>query len=71
MLEEQEVRIGQAQCRGKSFLVKGNICYLVRYISNLVVSIYIWIYIHIGMYLNNLFEDPEPEKRGAKETRVH
>ena len=68
MCWKPEVGVGQAKCRGKSLLVKGNISYLVRYISNLVISIYVCIYIHICTYMNNLFEDPDPENRGAKES---
>ena len=44
VLEEYKWEMGQAKCRGKSFLVTGNISYLVRYISNLVISIYVGIY---------------------------
>lgn len=55
---------GQAKCREKSFLVTGNISYLIRYISNLVISIYVSIHI----YMNILFQDPDPDHRGAKES---
>lgn len=68
MCWKPEVGVGRAKCRGKSFLVKRNISYLVRYISNLVISIYVCIYIHICTHMNNLFEDPDPENRSAKES---
>lgn len=74
MSEEQEVGVGHAQGKRKSSLGKENISHLVRYILHLVVCFhYICINIHrhtdIFLYVqkNNLFEDPEPEKKSAKD----
>ena len=68
VLEEYKWEMGQAKCRGKSFLVTGNISYLVRYISNLVISMYVGVCVYIYMNMNNLLQDSDPDHRGAKES---
>ena len=55
VLEEYKWEMGQAKCRGKSFLVTGNISYLVRYISNLVISIYVGVCVYIYIYEHEQF----------------
>lgn len=41
---------------------------LVRCKLNLTVPTLLYIYSYMFVYMNNLFEDPDPEKRGAKES---